>query len=116
MPDRNFQVGLSFTVDASKARQELEKLKNDLSNAISTAKIGENTTAKFDEAIRKAAQLKGILEGATDPFGNFNLTKFRQELDKSNMSMRQVNTVLKEIGAVVLWKKLSIVFYLIPIC
>ena len=99
MPDKTLQVGLSFTADTSKARAELQKLKDDLNKAISTSKIGESTDLKFDNAIKQAAQLRGILEGATDAVGNFNLTKFTRELDKSGMSMREVYTSLKEIGA-----------------
>lgn len=97
--DRQIQVGLSITADASKARQELEKLKSDLTKTISSAKIGETTTPKFNEAIKQAAQLRGILEGATDSIGRFDLTKFTRGLNQSGMSMKQVYTSLKEIGA-----------------
>ena len=96
---RTINVGLSFTADTTKARQELAKLKDDLTKTISTSKIGQDTTAQFDEAIKRASQLRGILEGATSATGDFNLTKFRNELDRSGMTMQQVFTSLKEIGA-----------------
>ena len=97
--DRRINVGLSFTADTSKARQELAKLKDDLTKTISTSKIGQNTDLKFDKAIQQAAQLRGILEGATDSVGNFDLTKFTRQLNASGMSMKQVYSSLKTIGA-----------------
>lgn len=97
--DRQIGIGLSFTADTSKARQELEKLKNDLSKTITTVNIGKSLSPEFDNAIEKATRLRGILDGATDSVGNFDLTKFTRELDKSGMSMKEVYTSLHRIGA-----------------
>lgn len=96
-------IGLSFTADTSKARAELEKLKNDLTRSISVADItnsGSRTTkAQFDTAIQQATQLRGILEKATDASGNFNLTKFTRGLDSAQLKMKDVYVALHRIGA-----------------
>ena len=104
---QTLQVGLSITADTSKARQELQKLKDDLTKTISTAKIGENTTPSFDKAIAQATQLRGILEGASDATGKFDLTKFRHELDRSGLTMDQVFTSLQKIGATDAFNRLA---------
>ena len=96
---RRINVGLSFSADTSQARQELAKLKDELTKTISTSKIGQVTDLKFDKAIKQAAELRGILEGATDSVGNFDLTKFTRQLNASGMSMQTVYSSLKEIGA-----------------
>lgn len=97
--DKQIQIGLSFTADTSKARQELDKLKNDLSKTISSAKIGEATTPQFDKAIEQATKLRGILDGATDSLGRLDLTKFTRALNQSGMSMKDIYTSLNRIGA-----------------
>lgn len=103
MPEtRMINIGLSFSADTSKARAELEKLKNDLTKAISTATFDSSrVTSKglFNDAIKQAEQLRAIIEKATDATGNFNLTKFTNELNKSGSSMTQVYTTLSRIGA-----------------
>ena len=87
------QVGLSFTADTSKARQELDKLKNDLSKIVSTTNIGKVNGAEFNKVIEQASQLRGILEKATAASGKLDLTKFQRGIQSANIDLR---TMAKE--------------------
>lgn len=92
------QVGLSFTADTSKARAELDKLKNDLSKTTTTFGIGKNLDKDLKSAIDTAMKLQGVLQKATDASGNFNLSKFERSLRQSNLTIGQVQQSLDKIG------------------
>lgn len=93
MPDTQLKIGLSFTADTSKARQEMDKLKNDLSKIVSTTNVGQMNTVQFKNVIDQAAQLRGILEQATKSTGKLDLSKFERGLKAANIDL---NTMARE--------------------
>lgn len=98
MPEtRNIQVGLSFTADTSKARQEIDKLKNDLSKIISSANIGQQNSSQFNQVINQAAQLRGILEKATSATGKLDLSKFERGLKTANIDLKAMAQEFQKI-------------------
>ena len=63
-----YDVRLAFSADVAQARQQLQQLQTEL-NKLSTfkdVKIGEKLTQEISHAAVKAADLKLMLEKATD--------------------------------------------------
>lgn len=100
--NQEYVVGLRFTADASAARQELDNLKNSLSNLnkLSNTDFNKNGITKgLNEAATAAAQLKVQLEEATNiKTGNLDLGKFNQSLKNSGMSLAQYKAQLEQLG------------------
>lgn len=94
---QTFQIGLSFSADTTKARQEIDKLKNDLSKIVSTAGVGQSMSPQFNTVISQAAQLRGILEEATKATGKLDLSKFERGIKAANIDL---NTMAMEFKAI----------------
>ena len=95
--DKRLTVGLSFTADTSKARQEIDKLKNDLSSIISNANIGKVNSGQFNQVINQAAQLRGILEKATAATGKLDLSQFQRGVKAANIDLRAMAQEFQKI-------------------
>ena len=93
MADKTFQVGLSFSADTSKARQEIDKLKNDLSNLTVNSKLGALSSSTIDQA----AKLRGILEEATRATGKLDLTKFERGIASAQIDMHKLAQEFQKI-------------------
>ena len=94
---------VAFTADVEQAKAQLENLKtslNQLSNI--AAQAGKNPlglTSELQEATSAAAQLKASLEGAINiKTGQLDLGKFSQSLKKGEMSLKQYQTQLRNLG------------------
>jgi hypothetical protein len=103
MPSGTATYTLKFNADTVQARNELRKLKLALDEAISGASKDtfKAPSLDFSSAIKQASELRGIIEGATNAAGNFDLTKFTRSLKASGFAgdLQKVQTVLKGIGA-----------------
>ena len=104
MPSGTATYTLKFNADTVQARNELRKLKLALDEAISGASkdtFKGTPTLDFSSAIKQASELRGIIDGATNAAGNFDLTKFTRSLKASGFAgdLQKVQTVLKGIGA-----------------
>ena len=78
MPDKNLTIGLGFSADTSKARQEIDKLKNQLNNLAITTKVSDSfgdLDKSIDNSIDKVIKLRSELEKATNSNGTLNLSK-----------------------------------------
>ena len=95
--DKRLTVGLSFTADTSKARQEIDKLKNDLSNIISNTNVGKVNSSQFNQVINQAAQLRGILEKATSATGKLDLSKFERSVKAANIDLKTMAQEFQKI-------------------
>lgn len=98
MVDGKVNIGLSFTADTSKARQELDKLKNDLNKITTQGFSGEKITAPLQQSVEYAGELKAMLDAATDASGKLNLSKFSNELTKSGKTLADFNNVITTGG------------------
>lgn len=97
MPEKTIPIGLSFTADTTKARQEMDKLKNDLSKIISSTNIGQTNSTQFNQIINQAAQLRGILEKATTSAGRLDLSKFERSLKSANIDLNAMAREFQKI-------------------
>ena len=93
--DRRINVGLSFTADTSKAREALDKLRQDISKVT----VGKEFGAGFDDAITRVQKFQGILETARNTAGGLDLTKLNKGLSAAGMNLDQVFLDLNKIGA-----------------
>ena len=99
MPSNNIEVGLRFTADTSNASKQIARLKDEISQAIQNVNNPKTGALNFEKAINQAAQLRGILDAATNETGRLDLTKFQRGLNAAGLDMRQVYSSLQAIGA-----------------
>lgn len=96
-----YDVRLAFSADVAQARQQLKSLQDEL-NKLSTLKdvnIGTRLTKELEQASLKAADLKVMLEKATDiNTGKLNLTSFSNQLTKNGESLSTYRKALSALG------------------
>lgn len=96
------QVGLTFTVDSGNAKAQLQELKKTIDSLYSsTAKKSpmEGLSDSTQKALTSAAKLKTALEAATNvDTGRLDLSKFSQQLNKSNLSLKAFAQDLTNLG------------------
>ena len=96
-----YDVRLAFSADVAQARQQLQQLQTEL-NKLSTfkdVKIGEKLTQEISQAAVKAADLKLMLEKATDiNTGKLNLTSFSNQLAKNGENLATYRKALSALG------------------
>ena len=99
---KQLNVNLSMTADTSQAKVQLQQLQQQLTQLTKVSSSGSGgfgITKEIQEASVAAAQLKVQLKAATDVnTGKLDLSKFNQELIKSNMSISKYHTALSAIG------------------
>lgn len=99
---KQLNVNLSMTADTSQAKIQLQQLQQQLTQLTKISSSGSGgfgITKEIQEASVAAAQLKVQLKAATDVnTGKLDLSKFNQELIKSNMSISKYHTALSAIG------------------
>ena len=98
---KQLNVNLSFTADASKARQQLKDLQQSLDKLISsthgkTSELG--LTKELAQATSEASKLKIMLESATTSTGTLDLGKFSQGLKKSGLELKDYANTLQSLG------------------
>ena len=98
---KQLNVNLSFTADASKARQQLQDLQQSLDKLISSTH-GKTTelglTKELAQATSEASKLKIMLESAMTPTGTLDLGKFSQGLRKSGLELKDYANTLQSLG------------------
>lgn len=96
-----YDVRLAFSADVAQARQQLKSLQDELSK-LSTLKdinVGTHLTKELEQASLKAADLKVMLEKATDiNTGKLNLTSFSNQLTKNGESLSTYRKALSALG------------------
>jgi TP901 family phage tail tape measure protein len=97
MSSQNIEVGLRFTADASQAKRELDSLKQNIVNAISSAKPTGNQSL-FNDAIKDAEKFYGVLNKATDPNGALNLSRLQVGLKEAGLDIKQVANQFTQLG------------------
>ena len=95
-------VNLAFTADTSKAKMQLQELQKTLQKLINDSASGPDSlrfTKDIQEASAAAAQLRVQLQAATNvDTGNLDLSKFQEQLKKSNMSLEKYQIALYHLG------------------
>ena len=98
---KQLNVNLSFTADASKARQQLQDLQQSLDKLISSTH-GKTTelglTKELAQATSEASKLKIMLESAMTSTGTLDLGKFSQGLKKSGLELKDYANTLQALG------------------
>lgn len=96
-----YDVRLAFSADVAQARQQLKSLQDELGK-LSTLKdinVGTRLTKELEQASVKAADLKVMLEKATDiNTGKLNLTSFSNQLTKNGESLSTYRKALSTLG------------------
>lgn len=97
----NKVVNLSFNADISKAKEEIAKLQDLLSQAINNSTDTPlGLTTEINEAIKCAGDLQVAIKKATNPgTGNLNLGQFNQELSKVGLNVDTCAERLASLGA-----------------
>lgn len=98
---KQLNVSLEMTANTSQAKAQLQQLQKQLSSLASTSISTSNfsLTKDLQDASIAAAQLKVQLDAATDiKTGKLDLSKFHEQLAKSNMSLKQYQTSLSALG------------------
>lgn len=97
MPRINYQIG--FTSDATNLTNALRAAQESLAK-ISTLSTGLSLTQQMQEAARAALELEQHLNNAyNQKTGYFDLSRFNQALQQSNISLQQYADKLKSIGS-----------------
>ena len=97
MPNATATYTLKFIADTNDAKKNLNDLKQAFDSAFTSNKIGDKMISP--EAIKQAAELRGIIEQAKDSAGNFDLSKFTNGLKNAKIPLEQVDSILHNIGA-----------------
>lgn len=105
MANRNnsaqYDVRLAFSADVAQARQQLKSLQDELSklSTLKNVNVGTRLTKELEQASLKAADLKVMLEKATDiNTGKLNLTSFSNQLTKNGESLSTYRKALSALG------------------
>lgn len=96
-----YDVRLAFSADVAQARQQLQQLQTELDklSTFKDVKIGEKLTQEISQAAVKAADLKLMLEKATDVnTGKLNLTSFSNQLTKNGENLATYRKALSALG------------------
>ena len=100
--NKEYVVNLAFTADTNSAKQQLQDLQNSLIKLVNTSAF-KNKDFGLDKDLQNAsaaaARLKVELDNAinTDT-GKLDLTKFMDSLKKSNMSIKDYQNQLYQLG------------------
>lgn len=100
--NKEYVVNLAFTADTNSAKQQLQDLQNSLTKLVNTSAF-KNKDFGLDKDLQNAsaaaARLKVELDNAinTDT-GKLDLTKFMDSLKKSNMSIKDYQNQLYQLG------------------
>lgn len=97
--NKDVQVNLRFKGDMSDVEKKLQQLQATLTDI--TSGKGLNNLAfgpEINKAIGDATKLQVILKNTTMANGNLDLTKFRSELQKSGLSVKELGNSLLSLG------------------
>lgn len=98
----SYEVKLAFTADTKAAKAQLQDLQNQLTNistGTSFSAKGLPITNEIQKGMDAAAQLKVLLEDATNVnTGKLDLTKFESSLRTGQISLKDLAGDLKAIG------------------
>lgn len=97
--NQQVRVDLQFKGDMSDVEKKLQQLQNTLSG-ITSGKSLNNLTfgSELNKAIGDATKLQAILKNTTMANGNLDLTKFRSELQKSGLTVKELGNSLLSLG------------------
>ena len=100
MANQQIGVNMKFTADTSQAKNQIQTLQTQLTQAISAASKSDFVLNKqLQEAVSSAAELKSMLTAATNVnTGNLDLSKFSESLSKSEFSLKDYAKQLIELG------------------
>jgi len=97
--NQQVRVDLQFKGDMSDVEKKLQQLQNTLSGITSGKAIKDMAfTSDINKAVRDATKLQAILKNTTMANGNLDLTKFRSELQKSGMTVKELGNSLLSLG------------------
>ena len=97
---KQLNVNLAFTADTNKAKQGLMDLQRQL-NALtvrSAQKSSLGLTEEISQAIVDVTKLEVALKNATSQTGTLDLGQFRQELNKSGLTVDKIANQLLNLG------------------
>ena len=97
---KDIDINLSFTADTEKVKQQLQELKDSLTKITQSAGTDRplGITSDLTQAINKTTQLQSALQKATTSTGKLDLSQFKHELDKANLSADELATTLSQFG------------------
>lgn len=100
MANQQVGVNMKFTADTSQAKNQIQTLQAQLTQAITAASKSDFALNKqLQEAISSAAELKSMLTAATNVnTGNLDLSKFSESLSRSESSLKDYAKQLIELG------------------
>ena len=100
MANQQIGINMKFTADTSQAKNQIQTLQTQLTQAITAASKSDFTVNKqLQEAISSAAELKSMLTAATNVnTGNLDLSKFSESLSRSESSLKDYAKQLIELG------------------
>ena len=97
--NQQVRVDLQFKGDISDVEKKLQQLQNTLSGITSGKAIKDMAfTSDINKAVGDATKLQAILKNTTMANGNLDLTKFRSELQKSGMTVKELGNSLLSLG------------------
>lgn len=100
MATRKINVNLTFTADANQAKQQIQKLNDELTTISSKNIFGQNVSKEMKEAVSAATKLKTALGNAIDPnTGLLNLSKASNNLKTLNIDLKTTSNQLLGAGA-----------------
>ena len=98
---KHLNVNLSFSADTAEASRKIESLNQQLKNLSSGTNIKSNLgiTQELSAAMNSATRLQSILQSSLNTKTNtLDLGKFKENLDKSGMSLKQYAKDLNALG------------------
>lgn len=102
MATKKINVNLTFTADANQAKQQIQKLNNELDAIANKSLIkstGTGISKELNDAIKAATQLKTALSSAVDQkSGLLNLSQVNNNLKTLNIDLRHTSEKLLGAG------------------
>ena len=101
--NRQIKIGVGFDVDKSGLQstlKDIESIKNKLGSISASASLGDKMNKELQDAGKTASQLSDILSKSFNTnLGTINVTKFKNELAKTGMTISDVRQKLSGAGA-----------------
>ena len=101
--NRQIKIGVGFDVDKSGLQstlKDIESIKTKLGSISASASLGDKMNKELQDAGKTASQLSDILSKSFNTnLGTINITKFKNELAKTGMTVSDVRQKLSGAGA-----------------
>ena len=101
--NRQIKIGVGFDVDKSGLQstlKDIESIKTKLGSISASASLGDKMNKELQDAGKTASQLSDILSKSFNTnLGTINVTKFKNELAKTGMTISDVRQKLSGAGA-----------------